>query len=104
MAWGDLAKVSMLLESLSQMNDSGGWKLKGNGKGEASKGKASGKGLATKTCAWQECRATREQKPTLGGATPCHCCHRSRKFSNWELPFPAQCASPVNGCAVASSV
>ena len=79
MAWGDLAKVSKLLESLSQMSDTGGWKIKGNGKGngkgDAGKGNAHGKGT-TRTCAWQDCRAAREQKPTLGGATQCHCCHR----------------------------
>ena len=85
MAWGDLAKVSKLLESLSQMNDSGGLKTKGPGKGAADKGKAGGKGATTRVCPWEDCKAAREQRRQKGDSGQCHCCKR-----NWGQVPPVE--------------
>ena len=80
MAWGDLAKVSKLLESLGSLSN--GWKTKAGKGGKGGKdGKGGGKSNAKqRLCPWADCTAAAKQQPTWGGAAACHCCRRS--FAN----------------------
>ena len=98
MAWGDLAKVSKLLESLSSLNsDGGGWTRKGTGK-DASKGKAGGKGAATRVCPWSDCKAACEQRRQQCSNGQCYCCKR-----NWGQVPPVEKMTEVAYNAVVAS-